>query len=92
MLMDLEVLVKQLTLSKGKSTDVAGVGHHSAVDLLVAPERSRSREALSADVTIEWFDSSVAPHVCLHVLKHLPADLAAPAPATEGVSVRSQMV
>lgn len=92
MLVDLEVLVKQLALSKGNSADGAGVGHPPAVDLLVAPKRSGSWKALSADAAAEWFDSSVAPHVCLHVLEHFPTDLAGPAPATDGFSVRSQMV
>lgn len=59
----------------------------SSVDLLVAPQRSRSREALVADAAAVWFDSCVASHVHLHVLKSLTADAA----GATGLSVRLQV-
>lgn len=82
------VVLELLGLDEGESTDGAGV-RTSAVDLLVPPQRSGSWEALVAHVAAERFESSVAPHVCLHVLKRLPADVTGSA---SGFSVRSQVV
>lgn len=84
--MSLQVILEQLVLGEGLSTDLADVERLPAVDLLVPPQRSGSGEALVADVTAERFDSCVTPHVRLHVLKRLPADLTRPA-AAGGLSV-----
>lgn len=89
--MSLQVVLEQLVLSEGLSTDLTDVECLPAVDLLVPPQSSGSGEALVADVTAEWFDSCVTPHVCLHVLKCLPTDLTGPAAAI-GLSVRSEVV
>lgn len=59
----------------------------TSVDLLVAPERSGSREAFVADVAAVWLDSCVTPHVHLHVLESLTADSAGAA----GVPVMLQV-
>lgn len=92
MLVDLQVLLEKFTLSKAESTDGARVSAPSAVNLFVAPQCSGSGKALLAEDAAERFNSSMAPHVCLHVLKHFPADPAGPASTTHGFHVRSQMV
>lgn len=89
--MGLEVVLEQLVLSEGLSTDRADISGPPAVDLLVPPQRSRSGEALTTDFAAERFYSRVTPHVCFHVLKHLPADATRPAPAN-GFSVKPEMV
>ncbi len=86
-----QVILKQLALDEGQSTDRADVGRRPAVDLLVSPQCSGSREALAADIAAVRFDSRVASHVRLHVLKHLPADLTGPATA-DTFSVGPEMV
>ena len=48
------------------------------VDLFVAPQGSRSREALVTDAAAVRFDPCVASHVRLHVLEHLSTDAAGP--------------
>lgn len=89
--MGLQVILEQLVLGEGQSTDRADVRRPPAVDLFVSPQRSRSGEALVASIAAVWFDSGVTPHVRLHVLKRLPTDLTRPATA-DGFSVRSEMV
>lgn len=89
--MGLQVVLEQLVLGEGQSTDGADVRCSSAVDLLMSPQCSESGEALTADVAAVWFDAGVTPHVRFHILKCLPADLTRPA-AADGFSVRSEMV
>lgn len=86
----LQVILEQLDVSEGLSTDRTDISVGPAVDLLVPPQRSRSGEALTTDVAAERFDSRVAPHVRLHVLKRPPADVARPRPA-DGFSVTHEM-
>lgn len=86
-----QVILEQLVLGEGLFTDGALIGSLPAVDFLVPPQRSRSREALPTDVTAERFGSCVTPHVRLYVLKCLPTDLTCPATA-DSFSVRPEMV
>lgn len=80
-----------MVLSEGESTERADVTRPPAVDLLVAPQRSRSGEALAAEVTAERFQSCVTPHVRLHVLKSSATDRTRPN-AADRFSVRSEMI
>lgn len=86
-----QVFLEQLVLGEGQSTDRADVGRPPAVDLLVSPQCSGSREALAADIAAVWFDSCVTSHVRLHVLKRLPADLTGPT-TVDAFSVGPEMV
>lgn len=88
--MGLQVVLEQLVLGEGESTDLAGVA--PVVDLLVSPQGSGSREAPAADVAAVWFHSGVSPHVGLHVLELLPADVTRLAATADVGSVRSEMV
>lgn len=73
--MDTQVLQEKLMVSEGQSTDRAGP---LAVGLPVAPERSGPGEAPPTHAADERLVSAVAPHVRLHVLERLPADLTRP--------------
>lgn len=88
--MGLQVIQEQLVLAECQSTDWAL--KLPAVDLLVAPQSSRSGEGFSADVAVIWFHSCVTPHVCLHVLECLPTDFTLPTDAVPGFLVRFEMV
>lgn len=88
----LQVILERLLLAEGQSTDGTDGIRPPAVNLLVAPQCSGSGEALSADVAAVWFDSCVTPHVRVHVLKRLPADLTCPPTTAAGFSVRSEML
>lgn len=74
-------------LNESLATVLADVWTLAAVNLLVAPECSRSREAFGTDTAAVGFDAGVTAHVCLHVLELLPADAAGAA----GLSVRLQV-
>lgn len=87
-----QVVLEQLVLGEGQSTEHADGSCAPAVDLLVPPQRSGSGETLAADIAAVRFDSRVTPHVRFHVLERLHADLTRPAPITVGFSVRSEMV
>ncbi len=88
--MGLQMILEQLLLAESQSTEWADAGRPPAVDLLMSPQGSRSGEALTAEVTAVWFDTSVTSHVRLHVLKRLSTNLTRPA-AADGFSVRSEM-
>lgn len=81
------VSLQGTALDEGLPTVLAGVRSLSAVDLLVAPQRSWSGEVFVTDAAAVWFDPSVASHVHLHVLETLLADAAGPA----SFSVRPQV-
>lgn len=90
--MGFQVILQQLVLGECQSTDQTDVGRPPAVDLLVSPQRSRSGEALAADVAAVRFDTGVTPHVGLHVLERLTADLTRPTGTADAFFVRSEMV
>lgn len=83
----LAVSLQGAALDEGLPTALADVWPLAAVDLFVAPQRAGSGEAFATDAAAVRFYSSVAPHVSLHVLEHLPTDVTRPA----GVSVRLQV-
>lgn len=70
----------------------AGVGSLPGVNLLVASQRSRSREALVADATAVRFYPCVPSHVRLHVLETLSADVAGSVRLSVRLQVSQQTV
>lgn len=88
--MGLQVIKEQLVLAECQSTDRAL--KLPAVDLLVAPQSSRSGEGFFADVAVIRFHSRVTPHVCLYVLECLPTYFTIPTDAVPGFLVRFEMV
>lgn len=90
--MGFQVILEQLVLGESESTDWANLTRPPAVDLLVSPQCSGSREALATDVAAVRFNSAVTPHVRLHVLEPLPTDVTRLAATTDVCFVRSEMV
>lgn len=90
LLMDSQVLQKELLFIESQSADGAGRG--AAVDLPVAPQRPRPREALPTDAAAVRFLSGVAPHVCLHVPEGLSTDVTPPSATAAGFPVGPETV
>lgn len=74
--MDTQVVQEKLVVTDRQPTD--RTRRPPAVDLLVAPQSSRTREALPTDAAAVGFLPGVTPHVRLHVLERLPTDLTGP--------------
>lgn len=77
-------------LQEAPPTALADVRWPADVDLLVAPQRSGSGEALAADPTAVGSDSRVESHVCFHVLEGSSADPTGSAGVPVGLQVRQQ--